>query len=107
MQAESVLPAGFRINVGLPPAQGGRGQLFTGGHAVVTATDPNGSRFGALIQMLFVTRSDYLDSCRSTNRNASSKRLMAHQGEPPTLVTRLFDTAFTSGCSPLGAPKKF
>ena len=103
MQAESVLQAGFRINVGLPPAQGGKGRLFSGERAVVTAIDPNGSRFGVSIPTLFVTRSDYLDSCRGTNRNASSKRLMAPQGEPPTLVTRLFDTAFTSGCSPLGA----
>lgn len=107
MQAESDLPAGFRINVGLPPAQGGKGRLFSGERAVVTAIDPNGSRFGVSIPTLFVTWSDYLDSCRGANRNAPSKRLMALQGEPPTLVTRLFDTAFTSGCSPLGAPKNF
>lgn len=107
MQAESDFFCGFRINVGLPPAQGGKGRLFSGERAVVTAIDPNGSRIGVSCLRCFVTVSGYLDPCQHTNRNGLSKRLMASQGEPPTLVTRLFDTAFTSGCSPLGAPKKF
>ena len=107
MQAESDSFGGFRINVGLPPAQGGEGRLFSGAHAVVTSFDPNGSRVRVSCARCFVTVSGYLDPCQRTNRNSLSKRLMGSQGEPPTLVTRLFDTAFTSGCSPLGAPKKF